>query len=56
LFVPSQDGWKPAPHKLKRLGGGQMFVKGNHPLAWDTCVNWVRKWASICGRGGIANV
>jgi hypothetical protein len=27
-----------------------MCVKGNHPLVWNTCVNW----ASLCGRGGIA--
>jgi hypothetical protein len=42
LFVPSQDGWKPSSHELKRPGDGQVSVKGNHPLVWNTCVYCIR--------------
>jgi hypothetical protein len=34
VFVPSQDGWKPSPHRLRRLRGGQISVNGDHPSVW----------------------
>jgi hypothetical protein len=55
LSTPSQDGWKPSPLDWESPRRGQVPVKQNHPMIWNTCVYWLRQWASLCDWGGTVN-